>query len=102
MKIVVVESKKAPYVKEIEGTLQDQQAIVGGYIRPVGLGDSIYLICNEEGVREGLEPNRMIRGLGMITGTFFVTKSNRQGDFVSLSDQEVNQFIEKFTPLVIE
>ena len=35
MKILIVEPMKEPYEKEIQGTLEEMQAIVGGYIQAV-------------------------------------------------------------------
>lgn len=102
IKIVIVEPNKAPYAKEIENTVEAKQAIVGGYIEAVRLPQDFYIIVNEEGKLQGLEPNRMIRGFDMLVGTFFITKSNHKGDFVSLTDQDAEAAIRKFTPLVIE
>ena len=101
LKIVVVEPNKVPYVKEIEDTLEAKQAIVGGYIETIRLPQDFYIIVNEEGKMKGLEPNRMIRGLDMLVGTFFITKSYNR-DFATLTDADAEAVIRKFTPLVIE
>jgi Domain of unknown function (DUF3846) len=88
MKVVVKEVNKPMEVKEIENTLEDAQALVGGYIEIVRLPEGILLVLNEEGKLQGLEANFKL-GNDMIVGDVFFTKSDEEGDFVTLSDMEI-------------
>ena len=56
MKILVVEPLKVPYEKEIDGSLESMQAVVGGLIQLLyPFEDSeLALICNDEGKILGL------------------------------------------------
>ena len=55
MKILIVEPHKQPYCKDISGTLEELQAIVGGYIQAIyPFDEPIALVCNEEGKLIGL------------------------------------------------
>ena len=49
MRVLVVEPEQRPKEKEIDDSLTAMQNIVGGYIQPVHLDDSVVLVCNEEG-----------------------------------------------------
>ena len=61
MKILIVEPHKQPYCKDISGTLEELQAIVGGYIQAIyPFDDPIALVCNEEGKLIGLPQNRLL------------------------------------------
>jgi hypothetical protein len=84
IKIVVVEPNKSPYVTEIENELHAFPA-----------RSDIILVCNEEGKLIGLPYNRTVYG-EPIVGTFFLTTSNREGDFVSLSDEQVEWCLKVF------
>lgn len=49
MKIVVKKAGYKPEVREIIGSLENLQAIVGGYIECINIIDNILCVCNEEG-----------------------------------------------------
>lgn len=90
MKIVVVEHGKSAEIREIDGSLESMQEIVGGYIeclRP--WGNNICLICNEEGKIQGLKPNRSITykngARDIIAGTFSFCRSKGE-EFDGFSD----------------
>ena len=51
---VVCEPHKAPYIAEIEHTLEAEQKAVGGLIEPIYLGD-VCLVGNEEAKLIGME-----------------------------------------------
>lgn len=78
MKILVVEPKRQPYLKEVENRLEDLQEIVDGYLEVVQpWNDKVLLVCNEEGkITQRHKPNRVIRADGggedIIFGTFFL------------------------------
>lgn len=95
MKIVVVEPKSKPYVKEISGTLESMQEIVGGYITTVPSGiDNVLVICDEEGLLKNYEQN-----IGGLVGTiFFVGVATPE--FRGLTDSEIDLIMSKLERLV--
>lgn len=95
IKVIMVEPMKEPYPVEIENTLEELQKAVGGYIETVYLEDSIVLVCNEEGKLIGLPGNRSF-GNDIIAGTFIVAGSNDAGDFVSLTEDKIRQYSDRF------
>jgi hypothetical protein len=97
--IVVVEPDKVPYAKVIDNQeLEPMKEIVGGYIQLVRALDW-NLVCNEEGDRLKLPPNRFISELGnTVTGNFFLAGAiNRDGDFDTLSQDEIETIIAVFS-----
>lgn len=97
MKILVVEPTKEPYEKEIQGTLEEMQAIVGGYIQAVyPFEDPVAVVCNEEGKLMGLPCNRLLkddagRPYDVLCGTFFVAGLDSE-DFTSLPDRLMREY----------
>lgn len=77
IKVLVVEPNKAPYVKEIDNTLEAKQEIVGGLIEQlISPKDDVAIILNEEGKLHNLPMNRALYGpdkqpIDIIRGTFF-------------------------------
>lgn len=74
MNVLVVEPGFLPYEKEING-LAEMQKTVGGLIQAIyPFQEEVALVCNENGIFEGLEFNRSIpeRSYGGVFGTFFV------------------------------
>ena len=47
------------------------------------------IICNENGKLEGLEGNRRFEN-DIIVGDFFIATDGGDGDFTSLTDDEIN------------
>lgn len=106
IQIVVVEPNKKPYKKMMPNTLEAMNEIVGGYIEVLNIGKSktgarVAITLNEEGKLMGLPVNRFIVGFDILVGTFFITAYNLEGDNISLSDQEANHFIKRFTPIEV-
>lgn len=95
IKVVIVKPQQLPYEEIIENSLENLQEIVGGYIEAVSQERRCILICNEEGKIKQLPPNRVV-GWDIIAGNFFITKGNADGDFISLTDDDVKFFINKF------
>lgn len=98
MKILVVETMKKPYVKEINGTLKEMQTIVGGYIEGFPIFEDVCVYCNDEGKIRGLKPNRAVfdedgNVVDIICGTFFLCSINEGED---LSDVLINKYTELF------
>ncbi|BAE86427.1 hypothetical protein DSY4638 [Desulfitobacterium hafniense Y51] len=75
--------------------MEGLQKAVGGYIETVYLDDYVVLVCNEEGKLIGLPGNRSL-GNDIIAGTFFVVGSNDDGDFVSLTEDKIRQYSDRF------
>lgn len=101
IKILLVKPQTQPEIKEINNDLETLQKLVDGYIEAVQLTSSHTLICNEDGKLIGLPFNREViiqnRIAHQIVGDFIVTKHNSEGDFISLTDNEVNNFTRIFS-----
>ncbi|MDK2919527.1 MAG: hypothetical protein PWQ37_2260, partial [Candidatus Petromonas sp.] len=95
MRVLIVEPHKEPYEKDIEKNLKSMQEIVDGLIEPVYLDENTAIICNEEGKLMGLEGNRRV-GRDIIAGTFFIAGMNDEGEFVSLTDEQLKACKERF------
>lgn len=96
MKILVVEPNYAPYEKEIDG-LKEMQAIVGGAIEPIyPFAEKVAVVCNDEGLINGLPFNRsMAGGYGGVFGTFFVCGLGEE-DFISLTPEQMEHYEKHF------
>lgn len=96
IKVLVIEPKKKPVVREIEGTLESLQNIVGGYIEVVyPFDDPVGVICNDEGKLIGLPPNRALYHDGemydILVGTVIIAGLGAE-DFCSLSDDLIEKY----------
>lgn len=102
MRILVVEPEHRPEVREIDGSLEAMQNIVGGLIQPIYLDDSVALICNDEGKLMNLTANRGLRdGDGQIYdivfGTFFLCGAPSDCDhFTSLTPEQIERYRKRF------
>lgn len=101
IKVVLVEPKKQARVVEIDHSLESMQEIVGGYIETFQLDDEVFIICNEEGKLNDLEPCRAIWHEGelieIIFGTFFICAAPWDSeDFASLTDEQAEYFCNLF------
>ena len=95
MKILIVEPNKAPYESFLDYNLEAMQKIVGGNIEVVNLEQNTALVCNEEGKLDGLEGNRRV-GHDVIAGTFFIVGDNNEGEFISLTDEQISNYHKRF------
>ncbi|MBP2033384.1 hypothetical protein J2Z42_002087 [Clostridium algifaecis] len=98
MRVLIVQPQVRPYVAEIEEGLKPMQEIVGGSIEMVDLDENTNLVCNEEGKIRGLEGNRRI-GRDIIAGTFFLCGFNEDGESISLTDEQISKYYERFREL---
>lgn len=102
MRILVVEPKRRPEVREIDGSLKAMQGIVGGLIQPIYLDDSVALVCNDEGKLMNLPANRGLRDkdgqiYDIISGTFFLFGAPADCDyFTSLTPEQIKRYREQF------
>lgn len=92
MKVLICEPHKRPYIKDVEHTLENLQEIVGGYIQALyPFNDDVAIVCNEEALLIGLEPNRTVERYGIVFGTFFVCGLT-EDDFTGLTDEQIEQY----------
>ena len=103
MRVIVVEPKKKPMVRDIDAGLESMQKIVGGPIEAVyPFDEPVALICNEEGKLLNLPLNRALRDqdgsvYDIISGTFFLCAASPDSEhFESLTDQQVKTYMERF------
>lgn len=92
MNVLVVEPGYLPYEKEING-LEEMQAVVGGWIEAIyPYEEEVAIVCNEEGLINGLPFNRSVPGgYGGVFGTFFICGLGEE-DFCSLPAELVERF----------
>ncbi|MBO5004984.1 MAG: DUF3846 domain-containing protein [Clostridia bacterium] len=95
IKVLIVEPRKEPYVKEIDNTLEEKQKIVGGLIEFVELEETVDLICNDEGKMNNLEMNRIITN-DIICGTFIIC-GQKDGYSISLTDEKIEKYKKYFS-----
>lgn len=98
LRIAVIEPLKAPYIKVIPFDMDAISEIIGGYAETVPYGkENILLLCNEDGLRLELPPNRVIFDeygfpIHKIHGTFIAC---RYGDYDidSLNDKQEKEVL---------
>ena len=98
--MLVVEPGYLPYEKEIQDGadhLEQMQAIVGGLIEPIyPYHEEVAIVCNEEGLINGLPFNRSVPGgYGGVFGTFFICGLGEE-DFCSLPPELTERFKKEF------
>ena len=57
MKIIFKEPGRTPEFRNIDGSLETLQELVGGNIEPITLGNGMVILCDEDGKLKGKEPN---------------------------------------------
>ena len=105
IKVLKVDPDKHPEVIEIPNELAEMQAIVGGYIEVYPIAEGVAIVCNEEGKMNGAKLNRPIYRNGqiveIIAGTFFIAGDDFNiGEFVSLTDAQIEQYSKQFHDVV--
>ena len=95
IKVVIVEPHKNPTITTIKTKLENLQEAVGGLIEIIDIEDDVCILCNEEGKLIGLEGNRKL-GDDILVGTFFVCGSNDEGELTSLTDSQIEKYIQFF------
>lgn len=103
MRILVIEPECKPEVREINGSLESMQGIVGGLIQPIyPFDDPVALVSNDEGKLMGLPANRGLRdGNGqlydIVCGTFFLCGAPTDGDsFTDLTQEQIVRYEKYF------
>lgn len=95
IRVLKIEPGKSPYEKEIENSLESLQKEVGGLIECVYLDDNCIAVCNEEGKINGMALNRRL-GNDIIAGPFFIVADSEDGNFISLSNEQITEFENQF------
>lgn len=98
IRVLKIEPGKVPYVKEISNDYQASQREVGGLIDCFGFGDGCIAVVNDEGKCNGMEPNRRYRD-DIICGPFFICADGREGDFISLTDAQIEKYSMQFAEI---
>ena len=96
--VLKIEVGEPPEIKEIPNELSGLQHEVGGLIECVYLDDGSIAVVNEEGKLNGMEPNRRL-GADIICGPFFICGDSLDGDFASLSEEQIQKYSEKFAEI---
>lgn len=103
MRILVVEPERRPEAKEIDGSLQSMQEIVGGLIQSVyPFEEPVALVCNDEGKFMDFLPNRALRDRNgqmydIVFGTFFLCGAPADSeDFIDLTPEQIKRYEERF------
>ena len=95
IRILKIEPQNLPYKKEIANDLEGIQGEVEGLFECIYLEDNCILVCNEEGKLNGMELNRRV-GNDIIAGPFFIVGDSQDGEFVSLSDEQIEKYTQEF------
>ena len=95
IKILKIEPGKMPYEKEMVNDLEGIQAEVEGMFECVYLDNNCIAVVNEEGKLNGMELNRRI-GNDIIAGSFFICGDSDDGEFISLTDEQMDTFASEF------
>ncbi len=91
LKILYKQVGELPRVMKIENTLEAKQELVGGLIEVVPYKDAL-LICNEEGKNLNMDAN-LIFDYDYIAGDCFAVGDDyKNGDFKSLTDEQIQEF----------
>lgn len=89
MRVYRKEPRKRGKIMEIENTLDNLQAAVGGYIQAVYLPISgVAILCDEEGRLKGLDQNICTRDYGPIVGPVLFVGIDGE-EFTGLNDDQI-------------
>lgn len=78
---------------QIKHSLENMQALVGGYIECINIGKGLDLWCNEEGRINGL-PMIMDPIIDdFIAGDYFFARHDNEGNTISLTDDDVRHIM---------
>lgn len=95
IRVLKIEPGKEPYVKDIENDYEASQIEVEGLIDCVGFGDGCVAVLNDESKLNGMEPNRRY-GNDIFCGPFFICGDGRDGDFISLTEEQIEKYTKQF------
>lgn len=96
IRIVMVEPGKPAYETYIENSLKGMQRAIDGFIETVYDEDGGIIVCNEEAKLRNMKGNRRF-GNDIVAGPFFIVGNDMEDcNFVSLTDEQVVHYIQKF------
>ena len=97
IKVIIKEPGQPMREALIKNELDEFQKLVGGYIETIWpiKNKNIVAVLNDSGKKLGLLPNFKLRS-DIIVGTVVFTKSNNDGEFVSLNKNDIVQIKELF------
>jgi hypothetical protein len=96
IKVLLIEPMEKPRLVEVEDTLENLQCLVDGDITAAyPWEDPVALVCNDNGIAEGLMLNRVLEDYDIILGSFFICGLDDE-KFVSIPDALIPKYIEKF------
>ena len=101
IKTLMIEPGKHPVVTVLNDDLDSLQKAVSigadyqGLIEIIGIGSGDCILCNEECKLIGLEGNRRM-GSDIIAGVFYTMSEGEDGELVSLSEEKIKYYTERF------
>lgn len=107
MKIILVKRGEDPEVKEIDGSLESMQEVVGGYIRDIyPFDDPVCVIVNEDGKLDGLPVSRFLywqasEYVDAICGNFFICGLSEE-DLADIPEDLVEKYTAMFMPDIVK
>ena len=92
MKVVMVEPGQYARIEELDTGLESLQKAVGGLIDcAYPWQEKICIVCNDEGLINGMPLNRNVENYQPIAGPFFVCGIEGE-DFCSLTDEQAQRY----------
>lgn len=103
IRVIIVEAGN-PVIKVVDKfdhSLENLQEFVGGYIEAIRVNDSITIWINEEGKLQELEPNFYLvnqnrDSYDIVVGDALIAGTDKEGETVSLTDQEIEEVQKRF------
>lgn len=97
IRVLVYPVGSEPYETFLEpgDTLKGLQQLVGGYIEPVDVEEYLSVYVNEEGLLLDLPANRRV-GRGTLHGPMVLSRIDREGETVSITDEDVERYRNAF------
>jgi len=95
--VLMIEPHRHPYLKTVEHTLENLQAMVGGYITATyPWEDPVALVADDDGIyKQDYEWNRYIDDYHFIRGKFFICGLSRE-DFDDIPEKLARKYAEMF------
>lgn len=96
LRVVALEPCKPAYEAEVTDHFRAfQQAVRGHFEVAYPFEDDAVLVCNEEGLIRGMEPNCIING-NVYVGPMFIVKNGGDGSLYSLTDEQIEKYLAAF------
>ena len=98
MKVLTMTADQKVFGESLNGSLEDLQRVVGGWVQAIPLSDTITLWINEEGKMDGLPYNHNAtliwehfygKGTDIVVGNaFFTGEADENGDTKDISESD--------------